>query len=277
MNMTFVGGGNMASALIGGLLQRDYTALQIKVVEISAESRARIKTDFDIDAVSELAEGVAGTDVVILAVKPQQLAELTQKLAPLLKNQLVVSIAASIQATDISRWLGGYQRVIRAMPNTPALVQAGVTGLYALPAVNAQEKEHAENILAAVGSVLWVEQEDMLHTVTAISGSGPAYVFYFIEAMQQAGMELGLSADQSCQLSLQTFLGAVKLAVQSGETVETLRLRVTSKGGITERAIQHMDEKEIRRRIVSAIHAASERSRELSDEFGEKQPDRFNR
>ncbi|GJL71425.1 MAG: pyrroline-5-carboxylate reductase [Nitrosomonas sp.] len=277
MNMTFVGGGNMASALIGGLLRRDYTALQIRVVEISVESRARIKTDFDIDAVADLAEGVADTDVVILAVKPQQLAELTQKLAPLLKNQLVISIAASIQATDISRWLGGYQRVIRAMPNTPALVQAGVTGLYALPAVNAQEKEHAENILAAVGSVLWVEQEDMLHTVTAISGSGPAYVFYFIEAMQQAGMELGLSADQSCQLSLQTFLGAVKLAEQSRETVETLRLRVTSKGGITERAIQHMDEKEIRCRIVSAIHAASERSRELSDEFGEMQPGRFNR
>lgn len=277
MNMTFVGGGNMASALIGGLLRRDYTALQIKVVEISAESRARIKTDFNIDAVADLAEGVADTDVVILAVKPQQLAELTQKLAPLLKNQLVISIAASIQATDISRWLGGYQRVIRAMPNTPALVQAGVTGVYALPAVNAQEKEHAENILTAVGSVLWVEQEDMLHTVTAISGSGPAYVFYFIEAMQQAGMELGLSTDQSCQLSLQTFLGAVKLAVQSGETVETLRLRVTSKGGITERAIQYMDETEIKRRIVSAIHAASERSHELSDEFGEKQPGRFNR
>lgn len=277
MNMTFVGGGNMASALIGGLLRRDYTALQIKVVEISAESRARIKTDFDINAVAELAEGVADTDVVILAVKPQQLAELTQKLAPMLRNQLVISIAASIQTTDISRWLGGYERVIRAMPNTPALVQSGVTGVYALPAVNAQEKKHAENILAAVGSVLWVEQEDMLHTVTAISGSGPAYVFYFIEAMQQAGMELGLSADQSCQLSLQTFLGAVKLAVQSGETVETLRLRVTSKNGITERAIQHMDEKEIRRRIVSAIHAASERSHELSDEFGEKQPGRFNR
>lgn len=260
----------MASALIGGLLRRDYTASQIRVVEISAECRARIKADFDINAVADLTEGVADTDVVILAVKPQQLAELAQKLAPLLNNQLVISIAASIQATDISRWLAGYQRVIRAMPNTPALVQAGVTGLYAMPAVNAQEKERAENILAAVGSVLWVEQEEMLHTVTAISGSGPAYVFYFIEAMQQAGMELGLSADQSRQLSLQTFLGAVKLAVQSRETVETLRLRVTSKGGITERAIQHMDEKEIKCRIVSAIHAASERSHALSDEFGEK-------
>lgn len=270
MNMTFVGGGNMASALIGGLLRRDYTIPQIRVVEISAKTRARIKNDFDIDAVADLAVGVTDSNVVILAVKPQQLAEITRKLAPLLKKQLVISIAASIQASDISRWLGGYQRVIRAMPNTPALAQAGVTGLYALPAVNLQEKEYAKNILAAVGSVLWVEQEEMLHTVTAISGSGPAYVFYFIEAMQQAGLELGLSADQACQLSLQTFLGAVKLAEQSSEAVETLRLRVTSKGGITERAIQHMEENDIKRRIVSAIHAASERSHELSDEFSKK-------
>jgi pyrroline-5-carboxylate reductase len=270
MNMTFVGGGNMASALIGGLLRRDYTVSQIRVVEINADSRARIKHEFDIDAVADLAVGVTDCDVVILAVKPQQLAELTRKLAPLLKNQLIISIAASIRATDISRWLGGYQYVIRAMPNTPALVQAGVTGLYALPAVNAQEKESAENILATVGIVLWVEQEEMLHAVTAISGSGPAYVFYFIEAMQQAGMELGLTADQTRQLSLQTFLGAVKLAEQSSEEVETLRLRVTSKAGITEQAIRHMEENDIKCRIINAIHAASERSRELSDELGKK-------
>jgi pyrroline-5-carboxylate reductase len=270
MNMTFVGGGNMASALIGGLLRRDYTVSQIRVVEISADSRARIKHEFDIDAVADLAVGVTDCDVVILAVKPQQLADLTRKLAPLLKNQLIISIAASIRATDISRWLSGYQYVIRAMPNTPALVQAGVTGLYALPAVNVQEKESAENILATVGTVLWVEQEEMLHTVTAISGSGPAYVFYFIEAMQQAGMELGLTADQTRQLSLQTFLGAVKLAEQSSEEVETLRLRVTSKAGITEQAIRHMEENGIKCRIIDAIHAASERSRELSDELGKK-------
>ena len=161
-------------------------------------------------------------------------------------------------------------KVVVPMPNTPALVQAGVTGLYALPAVNAQEKENAGNILAAVGSVLWVAQEDMLHTVTAISGSGPGYVFYFIEAMQQAGRELGLTADQVRQLSLQTFLGAVKLAEQSNEAVETLRLRVTSKGGITERAIQYMEENDVKQRIVRGIHAASKRSHELSDEFGEK-------
>ena len=178
MKLTFIGGGNMASALIGGLLRQSDTVSQIRVVEISAESRVRIKHEFDIDAEMDLAVGVADSNVVILAVKPQQLAKLTRELAPLLKNQLVISIAASICATDISRWLGGYQCVIRAMPNTPALVQAGVIGLYALPAVSAREKESAESILAAVGTVLWVEQEEMMHTVTAISGSGPAYVFY---------------------------------------------------------------------------------------------------
>lgn len=268
MKLTFIGGGNMASALIGGLLRQNFAALQIRVVEISAESRARIKHTFAIDADVDLAVGVADSDVVILAVKPQQLAELARELAPLLKEQLVISIAASICATDISRWLGGYQHVARAMPNTPALVQAGVIGLYALPAVNAREKENAERILAAVGSVLWVEQEEMLHTVTAISGSGPAYVFYFIEALQQAGIELGLSADQARQLSLKTFHGAVKLAEQSDEEIEVLRSRVTSKGGITERAIQFMEENDIKQRIIRGVHAANERSHELSDEFG---------
>lgn len=268
MKLTFIGGGNMASALIGGLMRQNDTALQINVVEISAESRARLKLEFDIVAEVDLAKGVADSDVVILAVKPQQLAALTRELAPFLKKQLVISIAASICVTDICRWLGGYQNVIRAMPNTPALVQAAVIGLYAMPAVNEREKGYAERILAAVGTVLWVEQEEMLHTVTAISGSGPAYVFYFIEALQQAGIELGLNADQARQLSLKTFHGAVKLAEQSGEEIEVLRTRVTSKGGITERAIQTMEENEIKSRIIRGIHVANERSHELSDEFG---------
>ncbi|MDP1559029.1 MAG: pyrroline-5-carboxylate reductase [Nitrosomonas sp.] len=270
MNITFIGGGNMAAALIGGMLQQGFLASQIKVVEISAENRERIKREFDIEAVPALDSCVIGNDVIILAVKPQQLTELAQQLAPLLKNQLVISIAAGIRATDISRWLGGYPRIVRAMPNTPALVRAGVTGLYALPAVNEQEMKDAETILAAVGTVLWVGEEEILHTITAISGSGPAYIFYFIEAMQQAGVELGLAADQARQLSLQTFFGAVKLAEQSGEDVAVLRSRVTSKGGTTERAIQTMEKNDIKRKIICAIHAASARSQELSDEFGKK-------
>lgn len=268
MKITFIGGGNMAAALIGGMLQQGFTKSQINVVEISAENREKIKNTFDINVVMELITGVLDSDVIILAVKPQQLKELARQLAPLLKNQMIISIAAGIRATDISRWLGGHQCVVRAMPNTPALVRAGVTGLYALPAVTAEERENAETILAAVGTVLWVEQEDMLHTITAISGSGPAYIFYFIEAMQQGGMELGLDADQARQLSLQTFSGAVKLASQSHDDVAELRARVTSKGGTTQQAIQTMEKSEIKRHIISAIHAASTRSKELSDELG---------
>ncbi len=268
MKITFIGGGNMAAALIGGMLQQGFAKPQINVVEISAENREKIKQTFDINAVMELIAGVLDSDVVILAVKPQQLKELSRELAPLLKNQMIISIAAGIRATDISRWLGGHQCVVRAMPNTPALVRAGVTGLYALPAVSVQERENAEAILAAVGAVLWVEQEDMLHTITAISGSGPAYIFYFIEAMQQGGMELGLDADQARQLSLQTFSGAVKLASQSHDDVAELRARVSSKGGTTQQAIQTMEKREVKRHIISAIHAASARSKELSDELG---------
>ncbi len=270
MKITFIGGGNMASALIGGLLQQGYSTAQLQVVEINSEAQQRIKSTFNIDASADLAAGVTGSDVIILAIKPQQFPEFVPQLIPLLKNQLVISIAAGICATDISRWLSGYKYIVRAMPNTPALVRAGITGLYALPAVAAPAKENAETILAAVGTVLWVEQEEMLHAVTAISGSGPAYIFYFIEAMQQAGVELGFKPEQARQLSLQTFQGAVKLAEQSSESVATLRNRVTSKGGTTEQAIQTMEKQDVKNSIIRAIHAASERSAELSDEFSKK-------
>lgn len=270
MNITFIGGGNMASALIGGLLQQGYAATQIRVVEISAEGREKIKHEFKVEAVAELAQGVSGSDIILLAVKPQQLFPVAQQLAPLLKNQLVISIAAGIRAADISRWLAGHARVVRAMPNTPALIRAGVTGLYALPGVNAEEKQNAAAILAAVGSVLWFEREELLDAVTALSGSGPAYVFYFIEAMQQAGQELGLSAAQSRQLSLETFLGAAQLASQSSEDASTLRKQVMSAGGTTERAIQAMENDKIKQLIVHAIRAANERSSELGNEIGKQ-------
>ena len=195
---------------------------------------------------------------------------MAQQLAPLLKDHLVISIAAGIRASDICRWLGGHARVVRAMPNTPALVRAAVTGLYALPGVSAQQKQHAEAILAAVGSVLWLEREELLDALTAVSGSGPAYVFYFIEALQQAARELGLDAAQARQLSLETFLGAARLASQSDEDAATLRARVTSKGGTTERALQSMEHDGVRSAIARAIHAAHERARELGDEFGKE-------
>jgi len=267
MRITFIGGGNMATALIKGLIQQGYKATQICVVEINAESREEIKNQLGVSAVAELSDSVVNSDVIVLAVKPQQLFELTQQLTALLEQQLVISIAAGIQATDIMRWLGGYARVIRAMPNTPALVRAGVTGLYAALNVSAQDKKTAESILSAVGAVLWVDKEEMLHAVTAISGSGPAYVFYFIESMQQAGIKLGLTPEQAKQLSLQTFHGAIKLACESNEDAATLRARVTSKGGTTQQAIQTMEKYDVKVNIITAAQAANERSRELSDEF----------
>lgn len=270
MIITFVGGGNMACALIGGLLQQDYPVAKLRVIEIDPGSRERIKRQFNVTTDAELATGAIGCDVVVLAVKPQQLFAVAEQLTPLLTDQLVVSIAAGIRAPDLSRWLGGYGGIVRAMPNTPSLIRAGVTGLYALPTVSSSQKECAAKILNAVGSVLWVEQEVLLDAVTAVSGSGPAYIFYFIEAMQQAGMELGLSNAQARQLTLQTFLGATQLAVQSEEDVTILRSRVTSRGGTTEQALLRMEQDDVKKAIVRAIHVAFERAQQMGDELGGK-------
>ncbi|MFB3081152.1 MAG: pyrroline-5-carboxylate reductase family protein [Nitrosomonadaceae bacterium] len=160
MNITFIGGGNMATALIGGLLQQGYSAAQIRVVEINAEVREKINRKFSVTVVAEISDGMVGSNVILLAVKPQQLSSVAQQLAPLLKTHLVISIVAGVRTTEICRWLGGYTRVIRAMPNTPALIRAAVTGLFALPEVNTKEKQNAETILTAVGSVLWFEREE---------------------------------------------------------------------------------------------------------------------
>jgi len=273
MNICFIGGGNMAGALLGGLLQQGYSPAQIGVVEINAEQRDRIKREFNVEATAELSNGVAksgeaGPGVIVLAIKPQQLSMVARELAPLLSDQLVISIAAGIRATDISHWMGGYRQVVRAMPNTPALVRAGVTGLYALPGVDKERRDHAETILGTVGSIVWCEQEELLHAVTAVSGSGPAYVFYFIEAMQQAALELGLSAAQARQLSLETFFGAAKLAIQDRENTAVLRARVTSPGGTTERAIASLENDDVKGAIVRAIKKSYQRSRELGDELG---------
>lgn len=267
MNICFIGGGNMATALIGGLLKRDFTAAQLRVVEINAGNRAKLQQAFGVYATAELAAGVAGSDIILLAVKPQQLREAAEQLAPLLSGQLLVSIAAGIRAVDLARWCGS-KAVVRAMPNTPALIQSGMSGLYALPAVSKAQREQAQNILAATGETLWVHDEAMLDAVTAISGSGPAYVFYFIEALQQAAHDLGFDADQARRLSLSTFLGASKLAAASNEDVSVLRSRVTSKNGTTERALLSMAENQVADHIVQAAKAAATRAREMGDELG---------
>jgi pyrroline-5-carboxylate reductase len=270
VNITFIGGGNMASALIGGLLQQDFSPAQLCVVEISPEAREKLQHAFGVQTVANLAQGTTHGKVIVLAVKPQQLSATARELAPLLDNHLVISIAAGIRATDISRWLGGHSRVVRAMPNTPALIRAAITGLYAMAGVTSEERRNAEAVLGAVGTVLWVEKEELLDAVTAISGSGPAYVFYFIEAMQSAARELGLTPAQARQMSIDTVLGAARLASVSSEDAAVLRARVTSPGGTTERAIESLEHDGVKSAIGRAIQAASQRSKELADEFGSR-------
>ena len=267
MNICFIGGGNMANALIGGLLGKGFAAGQISVVEISADNRTRLQRDFAVHAVESLAEGMAGCGIAVFAVKPQQLREVAQQASVLLDGKLLISIAAGIRAGDLARWANN-PAVVRAMPNTPALVQSGMTGLYALPTVSAAQRELAQRILAAVGETLWVQDEAMLDAVTAISGSGPAYVFYFIEALQQAARELGFNDAEARRLSLATFLGASKLAAGSDEDVGVLRARVTSKNGTTERALLSMAANHVAEHIAQAAQAAAERAREMGDELG---------
>ncbi|MFA5825740.1 MAG: pyrroline-5-carboxylate reductase [Gallionellaceae bacterium] len=268
MNITFIGGGNMATALIGGLLNnKSYAAQELSVVEVSEDACAKLHNQFSIRATTNLAQGVAGSGVIVLAVKPQQLREVCAQLSALLNDQLIVSIAAGIRAGDISRWLNT-PNIVRCMPNTPALIQSGVTGLYALPEVGSVQREIAKNILNAVGSSVWLQEETMLDGVTAVSGSGPAYVFYFIEAMQQAARELGFNETDAKRLVIDTFLGAAKLADASADEVSVLRARVTSKNGTTERALLSMENDGVKQHIVAAVHAAAIRSKEMGNELG---------
>lgn len=266
-NISFIGGGNMARALIGGLLQQGFAGGNINIIETDGEKRAQLQRDFGVRTSDQL-PSVQQADVVVLAVKPQQLRDLAIFLGSLLQTQLVVSIAAGVRSGDLSRWLGGYQAVVRAMPNTPAQVQAGVTALFAMPGVSTQQREQAGALLGAVGQTLWLSDENQMDAVTAISGSGPAYVFYFIEALQQAALDLGLPPEQARLLSLQTFAGASALALHSNDSPETLREQVTSKGGTTERALLSMQAAEVKATIVRAAAAAAERSRELGDLLG---------
>ncbi len=265
MRIVFIGGGNMATALIAGLLRHGIGAERLSVVARKAETQQHLRSEFRIKVWPELSAEAMDADVIVLAVKPHQLQAVAQQLAPLLEQQLVVSIAAGVRAGTLAGWLQGYGRVVRTMPNTPATVGAGVTALFALDAVSDAQREQASAILQSAGSILWLEDEALLDAVTAISGSGPAYVFYFMEAMQQAGMRLGLSTEAARQLTLATFSGAAKLAEISTEDVAVLRARVTSEGGTTERAILSMQADEVGPAIVRAIEAAAQRSRELGD------------
>lgn len=268
MNITFVGGGNMAAALIGGLIGKGHAATGIRTVEIQAEARARLGAQFGVICVDSVNAAVPLGDVVLMAVKPQQMRVAALALRPRLQRELVITIAAGIRTVDLSRWLGGYVTVVRCMPNTPALIGAGITGMYANAGVDADQRALAESILGAVGATIWVPEESLLDPVTAISGSGPAYVFYFIEALQQAAQEMGFSAADAKMLAVETFVGTARLAAQSPEDVAVLRERVTSKGGTTESALASMAADRVKDSIVRALHAANERAHELGEQLG---------
>ena len=267
MKIAFIGGGNMARAIIIGLLRQSARAEDITVVELDADKRRALSEEFGV-VTSDQLPSAAAADVVVLAIKPQQMRDVAIFLGSLLNHQLVVSIAAGIRCADLIRWLGNYGAVVRVMPNTPAQVQAGVSALYAADKVSAAQQQQAESLMGAVGATLWLEREEQMDAVTAISGSGPAYVFYFMEAMQQAGAELGLAPGQCRALALQTMLGAAQLAAAGGEEFATLRTQVTSKGGTTERALASMEQDGVKDAIARAIHAAAARSRELGDQLG---------
>lgn len=268
--LCFIGAGNMARSLIGGLLADGYPAGQIRASDPDAGQRDAVARRFGIETFADNAAAVAGAHVLILAVKPQGLAALARELAPQLDatNPLIISVAAGIRASDLDRWLGGNRALVRCMPNTPALVQSGATALYATAAVNDAQRNLAESILRAVGLTLWVEDEAQMDAVTALSGSGPAYFFLMLEAMQQAGAELGLPEDTARLLALQTAFGAAKMALESEDPPGRLRERVTSPGGTTERALAALEEGGLRELITRAMRGAQARSRELAEELG---------
>lgn len=268
LKIGFIGGGNMATALIGGLAGKLTAAGNIHVIDPNADALAKLRQQFGVTIAGNIDAAIADADVVVLAVKPQQMKEVAAALLPYIGSQLVLSIAAGIRAADLSRWLGVHKAIVRCMPNTPALIGQGITGMVATAGVSEKQKQAAEAIMRSVGATVWLENEGLIDPVTAVSGSGPAYVFYFIEAMQQAAQEMGLTLEQGTQLAIATFTGAAQLAAQSSEPVSVLRERVTSKGGTTYAALTSMEQSGVKEAIVKALHAAAARGKELGDEFG---------
>jgi pyrroline-5-carboxylate reductase len=268
MKILFLGGGNMANALIGGMVKQGFAAADIHVIDPGAEARERLTAAYAVNCHAEAESAPTAPDVLVLAVKPQQMKEAVAPLLGKLGQALVVSIAAGLDMAALARWLGGHRKIVRCMPNTPALVGAGITGLCALPDVNDAEKAVADRVLRAVGSTVWIDDEARMDGVTAISGSGPAYVFLFIEALQQAAAELGFTPEQGRQLAIETVQGAATLAAQSSEPASVLRERVTSKGGTTEAALRVMLERGVKDGIVAGCKAAEMRGRELGKLLG---------
>ncbi|MEB0044039.1 MULTISPECIES: pyrroline-5-carboxylate reductase [unclassified Pseudomonas] len=266
--IAFIGAGNMAASLIGGLRAKGLDAAQIRASDPGAETRARVNAEHGIDVFADNADAILDADVVVLAVKPQAMKAVCEAIRPSLKpNQLVVSIAAGITCASLNNWLGA-QPIVRCMPNTPALLRQGVSGLFATAHVSAEQRQQAQDLLSAVGVALWLNEEQQLDAVTAVSGSGPAYFFLLIEAMTAAGVKLGLPADIAAQLTLQTALGAAHMAVASDVDAAELRHRVTSPAGTTEAAIKSFQAGGFEALVEKALTAAAHRSAEMAEQLG---------
>ncbi len=265
----FIGGGNMASSLISGLIASGHAPEQIWVSDISPDTLTTLKNQLNVNTSVNNDDIINAVDVVVLAVKPQTLSAVAQSIAAQIqqKKSLVVSIAAGINQNSLSRWLGADTAIVRCMPNTPALVLTGATALHANDKVTGEQRDLAENILRSVGIALWVEDEAELDAVTAVSGSGPAYYFLLMEAMEKAALELGLTQETARLLVQQTALGAAKIALESAESPEQLRKRVTSPGGTTQRAIETFEQGGFTELVAKALHAARDRSIEMSKQM----------
>ena len=264
--IAFIGGGNMARSLIGGLLAQGHAPASIHVAEPVPALRDALRADFGVAVFDDGAQAVAGADTWVLATKPQVLRQVCGALASHAQTSapLVVSIAAGITAAQIERWLGGGIKVVRTMPNTPALLGAGVTGLYAGEGVDASQRSRADELLSSAGATVWIDAEPLIDAVTAVSGSGPAYVFLLAEAMEAAAIAEGLAPDAARTLVQETLLGASRMLVESGEAPAELRRRVTSPGGTTQAAVETFEAGGLRALVASAIRNATERGRQLS-------------
>lgn len=267
IRIAFIGGGNMASALIGGMIARGTKPAAISVVEVVPAARRRLARRRVYASAAPDAR-TAKADILVLAVKPQDMRAAATTLAAVAAGKLIISVAAGIRLADLSRWLGGHRRLVRCMPNTPALIGAGISGLYAAKGASAADKRCAERILAAAGKVVWVPDEALIDPVTAVSGSGPAYVFWFIEQLEASARALGLAPTAARLLALETVLGAAKLAAGSKDAPATLRERVTSKGGTTAAALKVFADEDLAARLRRAVEAASRRGAEMGVAFG---------
>jgi pyrroline-5-carboxylate reductase len=269
MKIAFIGGGNMAAALIGGLIKRGVAAADLYAIDPNEDARQRNEQQFGIRTGATADAALASYDAIVLAVKPQILKSVAEALAPFVNaSQLAISVVAGIRSSDLSRWLNGHARIVRVMPNTPALIGMGVAGLAATASVDESGRALASQVLGAVGETVWFDDEAKIDAVTAISGSGPAYVFYFIEAMQEAARQLGMDEQQGRALAIATFTGAAQLAAQSDEPASVLRERVTSKGGTTAAALASFEASGVKEAIVKGALAADARAREMGKEFG---------